>query len=530
MLIVRNINDKLVVNVNEDYLLNQTFTELESLIFLDTIKDKIIKIFVNHTLRHTQTFIQKLFTLNKEVTTITHDYLMLFNKYNPYYLEIPTLERNPIDINLYDQIITQNASNLTIYNKYLTGHAKIIVCPLPDYKNSKTRIDTNNNKIIIGIIGAIGEIKGKIFIENLIKYYKTNSLVKIIIFGILDNYDYAYKYNNINELNYLLIKHKPNILLETSLWPETYSYTLTIKKLTQLPIFYLNKQFDSVIVNRLTEYDKKYMFNTINDIDNIILQIKQDYFYTIEPIIYFPKFWTDYFNTTATNNFVNNLVIITSKIYVSSNILSYTPTRSIHTVTDRFNQTIDTINSIKKYIPNPFIILIDNSVFENKDFLLQLKHSVDNFINITDDNKLNYYTDCYEYKAFAEMYQLLNVYKILKQMNLNSHKFKNMFKISGRYVLNNTFNYKNYNNSNNIIKQNMTVTDRIYWYTSFYKININFINKLFDSLQIIFDNKEQYTQYDLEVIFSMIFKDNFTLINHLGLTQNVSVWNDTSDI
>ena len=76
----------------------------------------------------------------------------------------------------------------------------------------------------------------------------------------------------------------------------------------------------------------------------------------------------------------------------------------------------------------------------------------------------------------------------------------------------------------------MKVTDRIYWYTSFYKININFINKLFDSLQIIFDNKEQYTQYDLEVIFSMIFKDDFTLIDHLGLTQNISVWNDKSDI
>ena len=265
MLIVRNINNNFVVNVNEEYLLNQTFTDLESLVFLDTIKNKIIKIFVNHTLCHTQTFIQTLFTLNKEVTTITHDYSLLFNKYNPYYVEIPTLERNPIDINLYDQIITQNAANLTIYNKYLTDLTKIIICPLPDYKNSKTKNDTNNNKIIIGIIGAIGEIKGKINIENLINYYKNNSLVQIIIFGILDNYDYAYKYNNINELNYLLIKHKPNILLETSLSPETYSYTLTIKKLTQLPIFYLNKTFDSVIVNRLTDYDKKYMFNTIND-------------------------------------------------------------------------------------------------------------------------------------------------------------------------------------------------------------------------------------------------------------------------
>ena len=542
--IVRNINNKLVVNVNEEYLLTTTFNEQESIYFLNNIKDKIIKIFVNHTLYHNNSFILELFKLNKQVTTITHDYSLLFTKYDPYYFEIPNLKRNIIDINLYDQIITQNESNLNIYNRYLTNN-KIKICPLPDFKKSDIKIITTNSITIIGIIGAISEIKGKNHIADIINYYKNNPSIKIIVFGIIHipNFTNFYKYNNILELNNLLIKYRPNILLETSIWPETYSYTLTIAMLTQLPIVYLYKSYNSVIQNRLNNYNTAYKYNSIEEMNNLIVKYKQNYFYTIKPEIYYHNFWSTYFNYNMNNmnninkmdnidnmDNINNLVIITSKIYTSSNKLSYVSNRSIYSVSERFNQTIDTINSIKKYIPNSYIILIDNSIFENNDFLLQLINSVDKFINITDNSELNYYTDTYPYKAFAEICQLLNLYKILKQMDLDSHKFKNMFKISGRYVINNTFNYTNYNNSDNIIKQNMNVSDRIYWYTSFYKININFINKLFDSLQIIFDNKEQYTQYDLEVIYSIIFKDDFILVDHLGVTQNVSVWNDNSEI
>ena len=66
--------------------------------------------------------------------------------------------------------------------------------------------------------------------------------------------------NNINELNRLLEKYKPNLLLELSIWPETYSYTLTLMMLTQLPILSLKKNMSCVVENRLSKYDKYYIF------------------------------------------------------------------------------------------------------------------------------------------------------------------------------------------------------------------------------------------------------------------------------
>ena len=48
--------------------------------FLDTYKHKISKIFVNSTVGHSPEFIENLFTLNKKMTTLLHDFTLLFNK------------------------------------------------------------------------------------------------------------------------------------------------------------------------------------------------------------------------------------------------------------------------------------------------------------------------------------------------------------------------------------------------------------------------------------------------------------------
>jgi len=320
LLIVRNIDNKLVFNVNDDYLLTPTFNESNGILFLKSIMYKVSKIFVNHTLFHTNAFINSIFEMGKEVTGITHDYSMLFEKYNPYYYEIPKLTRNTIDINKYDQIITQNIINLNIYKKYLHPNKKIVISPIPDFKESKQKITTNNQNIVIGIIGAISEIKGLEIVTKLIEFYKNNDSVKIIVFGTITIPDFKnyYWYNTIFDLNKLFIEHKPNILLETSFWPETWSYTLTIAMMSQLPIISFKKKYPSAIGNRLKNYKKQYIFNTINDIDKMIKSIKQDYFYTIEPKIYYNNFWSEYFNTN--NNIITNP---TNYINFKNNIKPY---------------------------------------------------------------------------------------------------------------------------------------------------------------------------------------------------------------
>ncbi len=84
-------------------------------------------------------------------------------------------------------------------------------------------------------------------------------------------------------------------MIELSICPETYSYTLTLKMITKLPIIYFKKTGQFVVEDRLSKYDKAYPFENLEEFDKLINLHKQDYFYTIKPVIYFNQFWNKYF-------------------------------------------------------------------------------------------------------------------------------------------------------------------------------------------------------------------------------------------
>jgi hypothetical protein len=227
-----------------------------------------------------------------------------------------------------------------------------------------------------------------------------------------------------------------------------------------------------------------------------------------------------------------NIVIITSKIYVSDKKFSYIDKRSIYTSLERLEQVINTINSIKKFIPEYFIILLDNSKFTLEEENL-LEQNVDIFLNPKHDSNLKYYTDDCIYKAYGELNQtkiLVNCIQYLLKKNIL--EMTNLFKITGRYIINDDFNYKLYNNNNNIFKLNKNVVDRKYYYTCFYKIsNINFqfyleqINILTEEVK----NTSKYDNIDYEVFFPPKLNE-MKLIDILGITQNIGVWNEHKKI
>jgi hypothetical protein len=305
-LIARNFDGLVYFYINDMLCLKQTFNKEDSINYLDEIKCKIIKIFVNHTYGHDINFLNKIFNLEKHVASITHDYSLILNTSQAEQPCFPDIilpsNRNVIDINKYDMIITQNIVTTNIYNKYINPD-KIKISELPDYYKSDKLIHTNNHNIVIGFIGSLIKIKGCEVVNNIYKLYKNNSNVKCIIFGLIDIESdiQCIKYNDMDELNNLLITHKPNLLIETSIWPETYSYTLTLSMLTDLPILYLKKAFPSVIENRLKKYKKAYPFSNLLHIDNLIFKFKQNYFYTIDKTIKFNIFWEKYFITPTTN-------------------------------------------------------------------------------------------------------------------------------------------------------------------------------------------------------------------------------------
>jgi len=314
-LIVRNHDSVIEFSVNDEYVLDQKYTENSAIQFIEDNIDKIDKIFVNHIIGHSDPFIHKLFDFKKEVTTVTHDYSLLCNKSQPYVFEIASDLREDQLISKFDKVILQDTANLSIYGGYIDttpNKQSIVVSPLPDFKNKLARILTNNTKIVIGIIGEVSDIKGKFVVEQINRYILLYNLnVEICIFGYLHNNHPERKnsdvdslknvainrYANIDELNDLLMKYRPNLLMESSIWCETYSYTLTLAMITDLPIISLKKPFHCAIENRLKNYNKAFFCDGISDFFSHILYKKQDYFYTISPVLYYNSFWDNYFIT-----------------------------------------------------------------------------------------------------------------------------------------------------------------------------------------------------------------------------------------
>ena len=302
--IIRNMDDIYSVTINDEYLYAN---EIDVDYFFECHRKKIKKIFVNHINGHNMFFFDKLKNLNIKMSYITHDFSPIYILSTPTYNGL--VEENEIKkenqlLNYFDIIITQNIKNLNILNRFIDSNKKIIITDMPDFKKSLQIIETNNqNKIVIGIIGIIHKVKGlKILymLNNLLNKFN----IEFIVFGsIYDKIDKvnrqnikSEKYDTINDFNNLLEKYKPNLILELSLCPETYSYSLTLAILTKLPILSLKKNMDSVIEDRLSKYENVYYFSTIFEILELIFKHNQNYFYTIDSNLHYNNFWENYFS------------------------------------------------------------------------------------------------------------------------------------------------------------------------------------------------------------------------------------------
>lgn len=228
-------------------------------------------------------------------------------------------------------------------------------------------------------------------------------------------------------------------------------------------------------------------------------------------------------------NHIKNLVLITSKITVSNKNLSYAQTRSIYTKQQRYEQTLKTIESIKKYINNSFIILIDNSDFDNdNEILTGLRENVHILLNPRHFEELDFFTNDYLFKFAAEMNQTNYFINFFDNFNIS---FDNLFKISGRYQLNDKFNYNNYDNEYNIFKKNPQVVDREYYFTSLYKIAYCEYENYKTAVNNIKTKYKYYSNLqfnDLETILPNQLK--FKEIDELGLTEYISVENIIRDV
>jgi hypothetical protein len=293
-LIARNHNNSMHFYINDITLVKKCSID-ESIKFLEENKNKIIKIFVSHPSSHSIIFLNSLFTLGKHVATTTHDTAYISNILNPLLCK-------------YNMVITQNSMNLHLFNKYLTTEQSIVVSPLPDFIKGNINT-TDNSKIVVCFIGAIHKSKGSNRVKAIVSHFRLNNRIQFVLFGSADvsiNIP-QHKYTSIRHLNHLLSRYKPNIIIETTIAPETYSYTLSLMMATSLPIIYFKKphisapiyKFEtnrmSVVEDRLSKYGNAYPITSLDQLSNFIFSKKQDFFTTIDPTLYFNSFWDKYF-------------------------------------------------------------------------------------------------------------------------------------------------------------------------------------------------------------------------------------------
>ena len=541
-LIVRNFNNKIYFYLNDEIIFEPYVDEHVAINLLQRLKNKMQKVFFNSIVEHSISFVNSILDLNLDSTILTHDYSLFFKKPQMHYYEITDEAVDyKLNIHRFNRVISQHIGNLHTFGKYMNDYNNINISALPDYRNNdKKIINSNNDKFVIGILGDISAEKGYFALHELQKKIQNKNNIEIVVFGKvhIKEIKKQFSYHTINDLNKLLETHKPNILLELSLWPESFSFTLTLAMITKLPIFYQNKFYPCTVQRRLSLYHNAHCFDNVKDLSLKYLYSKsQNYFFTIKPTIYYPPFWEYYFtsnNIKPATHVLNqnyNVVIVTSKIYTSSKPFSYAPNRSIYSKDERFNQVIITLETIRKYIPDSFILLYDNSVFNDNEYQT-LNSITDCFINHHNDDIVNDLTNNCIHKLYGEISQTFKMldYLIKHYKNMN---IKNLFKITGRYKINDTFNYKQYDNDEEIIfKRNKDVMDRAYYFTCFYKIGGKKIEYFYEIMEELFADiqNEAYDYEDYEVILPMLLYKNFKCVEHLGVTQDIAVWKDQSKI
>lgn len=209
---------------------------------------------------------------------------------------------------------------------------------------------------------------------------------------------------------------------------------------------------------------------------------------------------------------MKNIVIITSIIDIPKQIpekiekvIDYPIiSRSIYTREERFHQTQNTISNIKSNIPEVKIVLVECSELtdEERNFF---ECECEWVINLFDDDQLksNIYSQS---KSLGEGTMMISALDCLIR---NKIEYDNLFKITGRYWLNENFDYSDFENDNLIFNNdhitNMSIKRNGHLrklsnipqvVTAFYKINNETSLLLRDFLIEYLDEMAKGIQYE----------------------------------
>lgn len=173
-----------------------------------------------------------------------------------------------------------------------------------------------------------------------------------------------------------------------------------------------------------------------------------------------------------------NLVIVTSVIHTLNDNLG-TVKRSLFTSEQRLSHTLKTIQSIKKHIPNPYIVIIEGSNI-TEDEIQSLKNAGCDKIHFASENTKKLVNG--KSKSLAEINLILEFLESFENLD----NFDTFSKISGRYYLTDNFKWDKYPLDRPLVK----CRTNDYCDTRYYRVPIKNMNLFKQHLKDALANDE----------------------------------------
>jgi len=226
---------------------------------------------------------------------------------------------------------------------------------------------------------------------------------------------YSLRYSTINEL---IFKYNSDIC--------AHGTFATIAKINNLAI---ERNFIFAVLLRSINRFHKIWEGTVNINELNDIELKK----TLIKSLFADKVLFNHENLILNSNKESNIILVSSMINISG------MPRTIFTPEERLSQTLSTLKNVRDKIPNSIIILLEGSNIST-EFMHALYKYVDHLILYSYDPEINFYVNNPN-KSFGEVYKLLSVVN-----KLQKYDFDKIFKISGRYYLNENFNINNFTN------------------------------------------------------------------------------------
>jgi len=203
---------------------------------------------------------------------------------------------------------------------------------------------------------------------------------------------------------------------------------------------------------------------------------------------------------------MKDCIIVTSIVEIGNAPMDWVSTRSIYSHKERFEQTLETIESIRKYMAN-IDILIECS--PKSEYMIELEKRVNIFVNTYPNDIVR---NCFN-KSIGEATLIIKALDIIEKMSYN-----HIYKMTGRYVLTEKFNKNNW--SDELV--NGCLTDiysssnnpNICIHTFFYKIPMSYVSVFKQSLKTF---ASENTLLPVEHFVYKVFEKTFKNIPEIGI-------------